>query len=147
MRKIDKQNTQSRDDMNILFICKFNRFRSKIAEEFFRGLNTNKTYHVKSAGLIRGSPISKHIQLAAKEFGLHIHSKPTGLSTQLLQWQDLAIIIGDDVPPMILSDSAKYGKKVLIWHIADTTSTNRMKIKRIIVRIEFKVKQLIRRLQ
>ena len=53
---------------NILFVCKYNRFRSKIAEAYFNKINKNKLVSVKSAGIIRGNPVSKDI-IAVKGIG------------------------------------------------------------------------------
>jgi len=38
----------------ILFVCKYNRFRSKTAEAFFNLLKHNKKIKAKSTGLIKG---------------------------------------------------------------------------------------------
>ena len=131
--------------MNILFICKYNRFRSKIAEAFFNKLNKNKNHKAKSAGIIRGSPISKEIIDSAKDFGIVIKSKPKGLTTKLLKWQDMAIIVGDDIPKQIFKDNKKYDKKLIVWKIPDTASNKKKDIKKIILQIKIKIIQLIKR--
>jgi len=38
--------------MKILFVCKHNRFRSKVAEAFFNKLKKNKKIKAESAGLV-----------------------------------------------------------------------------------------------
>ena len=38
--------------MKILFVCRHNRFRSKVAEAIFNKLNKNKEIQIESAGLI-----------------------------------------------------------------------------------------------
>jgi protein-tyrosine-phosphatase len=129
--------------MNILFICKYNRFRSKIAESFFNKLNKNKKHKAKSAGLIRGSPISKEIINAADDFEIKINSKPEGISTKLLKWQNLTIIVANDVTKSILKDNKKYSKKLIVWKISDTDSTKKEDIKKIISKIELKVKKIV----
>jgi len=132
--------------MNILFICKYNRFRSKIAESLFNKLNKNKKNKAKSAGIIRGSPISSEVIQAAKDYGIELKSKPFGLTTELLKWQDLAIIVANDVPESILQDNEKYGKKLIVWKIPDTDSKEEEMIKKIIDQIEIKVKELVKNL-
>lgn len=40
--------------MKILFICKYNAFRSRIAEEYFKKINKNSKIQVISRGFIMG---------------------------------------------------------------------------------------------
>lgn len=133
--------------MNILFICKYNRFRSKIAEAFFNKLNKNKNYKAKSAGIIKGSPISKEIINSAKDFKLIIKSKPQGLTTKLLKWQNMAIIVGDDIPKAILKDNKKFGKKLLVWNIPDTPSNKKKDIKKIIPKIKTRIIHFLKQIK
>jgi len=58
--------------MNILFVCKWNRFRSKLAEAYFKKVNKNKKIKVKSAGLIKGWPLSKNQIRLAEKFDIKI---------------------------------------------------------------------------
>ena len=45
--------------MNILFVCRYNRFRSRTAEAYFKKINKNKKIKVKSAGIFKGNyPLS-----------------------------------------------------------------------------------------
>ena len=45
---------------SILFVCKYNRFRSRVAEAYFKKINKNKNISVKSAGIIKGNlPLDK----------------------------------------------------------------------------------------
>ncbi|MEK6873689.1 MAG: hypothetical protein AABW91_02495 [Nanoarchaeota archaeon] len=133
--------------MKVLFICKFNRFRSKVAESIFNKLNKNNKLKAKSAGIIMGRPISKNILEASKEIGYIIKSKPFGISSNLLIWQDMIIIVADDVPVSLFKDNKKYGKKLAIWSIPDTDSNNKKEIQKIIQKIEVKVKNLIKELK
>ncbi|MBI3334533.1 hypothetical protein HYZ97_03535 [Candidatus Pacearchaeota archaeon] len=105
---------------NILFICKYNRFRSRIAEAEFNKINKNKSNTAKSAGIIQGSyPLDARQVKLARELNISLKGKPHGLSTKLLQWQDIAIIVANDVPSIILNGSKRYGKKVIKWNIPD----------------------------
>lgn len=125
---------------NILFICKYNRFRSKIAEAAFEKLDKNKKYNVKSAGIIKGFPISKEIISEAEENGLKVKGKPKGISTDLLKWSDLVIITADDVPVYIFPK--KYTKNLIIWKIRDVNG-DKESINEIIKIIKKKVEKLI----
>ncbi|PIN95286.1 hypothetical protein COU56_02055 [Candidatus Pacearchaeota archaeon CG10_big_fil_rev_8_21_14_0_10_31_9] len=133
--------------MKILLICKFNRFRSKIAESIFNKLNKNNKLKAKSAGIIMGRPISKEVLEASKEKGYVIKGKPQGISSDLLIWQDAIIIVADDVPTSLFKNNKKYGKKLIIWKIPDTDSNNKKELQKIIYQIEIKVKNLIKELK
>ena len=103
----------------ILFVCKYNRFRSVIAEGIFNKLNKNKLLVAKSAGAIKGNPIGENVKKLANSFQINVKSKPSGLSSKLMVWQNLAIIVADDVPPALFNKNKKYEKRVIIWKIPD----------------------------
>ena len=72
--------------VNILFICKHNRFRSKVAEAFFKKYNKNSKYEGYSAGLIPGPyPLDKEQTKVAKKFGIKLTGKPKPITTNLLR--------------------------------------------------------------
>ncbi len=131
--------------MNLLFVCKYNRFRSKVAEAFFKKINKNKTIKVKSAGLIKGGRIGKNIISAAKENGISIIGQPRGLSSELLMWQDMIVIAADDVPQGIF-ENKKYGKPLIAWKIPDAKSTGKEEKEKIIKKIKKKVCALAKKL-
>lgn len=125
---------------NLLFICKYNRFRSKIAESLFNIINKKEQNKAKSAGIIKGSyPLDTQQVKVAKKRNILLTGHPQGLSTELLKWQDIAIIVADDVPASILKDNKKYGKKVIKWSIRDAKTNNAKEIEKIISKIEKKV--------
>ena len=128
--------------MNILFICKYNKFRSRIAEAYFKKINKNKNFKVKSAGLIQDRPISKFQQKVAKELGINISGKPKGLSTKLLMWQNMIIIVADDVPKTIFNNEA-YRKKTIVWKLPDVLKDNKKQTIKLIKLIMKKVDKLI----
>ncbi len=130
--------------MNILFICKYNRFRSKIAEALFNKFNKNSKNKAKSAGMIKGSQLDKNQVKVAKKRGIELKGGPVGLSTKLLKWQDVVIIVADDVPMEIFKDNIRYGKKLIIWKIQDAQDDNDEETERIISLIEEKIKDLIK---
>jgi len=124
---------------NILFVCKFNRFRSKVAETYFNKINKDKNFKARSAGLIRGSPLDKRQVKLAKKFGIKIKGNPKGLSTKLFFWNDITIIVADNVPLEIFEGNKRYGKELIVWKIEDK-NTNIPKIMK-------KVDQLIKDLE
>jgi len=133
--------------MKILFICKFNRFRSKVAEAVFNKLNKNSENKCKSAGIIRGRPLDKLQVSVAKKRGFNINSKPHGLTSEMLIWQNLIVIVADDVPRELFKDNIKYGKKLIVWKIPDVFSNNEKDIEKTISLIENKVKGLVKELR
>ncbi|MEI6731500.1 MAG: hypothetical protein WCK90_02345 [archaeon] len=133
--------------MKILFVCKYNRFRSKIAEAFFNKYNKNPKNEAKSAGPIEGQAISPEILEVAKKNNLELTSKPQGLSSALLVWQDLTIVVADNVPKELFNEQAKYGKKTEFWDISDSQSDKIEEMQPIVKSIELKVKDLINRLE
>ena len=105
--------------MNILFVCRYNRFRSVMAEAFFKRYNKNKSIHVKSASPIRGGPQRENILKAAKEFNLKIKQHPQGLTYDIMKWQDITVVVADDVPAALFDKNKKLGKRVISWKIPD----------------------------
>ena len=103
--------------MKILFVCKYNRFRSKIAEAYFKKINKN--VKIASAGLIKGFlPLDKDQVKTARRFNINIIGKPKTLSMDLLKKQDKIIIIADDIPRSIFNYKW-YRDKIVIWKIRD----------------------------
>ncbi|MAG40101.1 hypothetical protein CMI41_03980 [Candidatus Pacearchaeota archaeon] len=130
--------------MKILFICKYNRFRSKIAEALFNKLNKNPKFSSRSRGIIKGRPVSDILHQIAKKMNFEIKTRPKGISTLDLIWQDIIVIVANDVPKKIFSGQKKYGKKLIIWKIADAMDNSKKEQKRIAELIEKKVKSLIK---
>ena len=102
--------------MNILLVCKYNRFRSKIAEAIFKKY-TN--HDVKSAGIIKGLPIDDEILLCADKFGLKLSREIRTLDWATLNWQDMIIIVANNVPKKLFEDIHQ-AKDVRVWKIPDT---------------------------
>lgn len=131
---------------NILFVCRFNRFRSRVATAYFNKVNKNKKFKARGAGLFKGRPIDKFEQKIAKEFGINIKGTPQGLSTELLIWQDRIIIVADDVPKAVFY-SKKYKNKVIIWKLPDVFTNNKKKAGDLVKEIIKKVDDLIIKLE
>ena len=139
----------SKENKKILFVCKWNRFRSKIAEAFFKKYNKNRSYKAKSAGIIRGHyPLSKYQVAVAKEFGIKLAGKPRGLDIKLMRWQNTIVIVADDVPPSLFKKSQKnHNKKLIVWKIPDVKNNNKEEIRKTIKMIYNKVRNLVKKLK
>ncbi|MBI2045499.1 hypothetical protein HYT23_05550 [Candidatus Pacearchaeota archaeon] len=131
---------------NILFLCKWNRFRSKIAEAIFNKLNKSKIQKAKSAGIFPGLPISKEIFDTCKKMGYSITKKVNGINYRLLMWSDIIIVIENSIPLSIFNEIIKNDKKrVIIWRIADPYTINKREAT--IKVIEKRVKSLIKKMK
>jgi len=130
--------------MRILFVCKHNRFRSRIAEAYFNKINKNKKIKAKGCGLIQDNfPLDKNEVEIARELGLDISGKPKGISSKLLDWQDLIIVVANDIKSSILDENVKFGKKIIYWQIPDENNGNRENIHKIINQIMGKIDNFI----
>ena len=130
--------------MNILFICKYNRFRSKVAEAYF---NKNRPEHhkAKSAGIVPGIPIYKDIIYDCMKSGIEITGHPIGINHKMLMWSDVIIIISDNIPKYLFLEEIKNDKKRAIkWSIKDAKTRNQRSliIKKICKKIDVLIKEL-----
>ncbi len=131
----------------ILFVCKHNRFRSKVAEGFFKKYNRNKFYEGYSAGLLPGEyPLDGAQIKIAKNFGINLKGKPKPATMDLLKKIDIVVIVADNVPPEVLSNK-KYGREEIVWKIRDVYTNNYDDIKKTISQIEKKVIEFIENLK
>lgn len=117
--------------MHILFVCRYNRFRSRIAEAYFDKIKKNKNIKTKSAGLIEGDLIGEIAKKVAHELMLDISGKPRGLSSKLLEWADKIIVVADDVPKSVFDDNKESLRKTTILKIRDAKIDNYNNIKRV----------------
>lgn len=132
--------------MNIIFICKHNVFRSRVAEAFFYKINKNKKIKVSSGGLIIGRNLSRNQEIAIKEQNIKLISKPKNINTELLKNQDLIIISADDVP-ISLFNNKNYVKKIIQWKIPDVLTDNIKEAKYVVNLIKNKVLELVKELE
>jgi len=128
--------------MNILFVCKYNRFRSKVAEAFFNKYNKNKELKAKSAGVIDPfhhfvSKIAADV-LAEQKVKLP-NEQPTLISDQAIKWADKIVIVAYNVEPKIFQ-----GKDVEVWKIEDAHDEDISAIKKTIKEIEERIKEFVR---
>jgi len=112
--------------MNILFVCKYNRFRSKVAEAYFNKINKNKSVKTDSAGIFgRWFPLDPIQIKVAKKYGINIKGKPQSLSYQKVQWADLIVIVADDVPKKIFKGEFMKKTKLIKLRIKDARRKNK----------------------
>lgn len=102
---------------NILFICKYNRFRSRVADAYFRKINKNNNIKTQSGGIFKGRPVNKKAIKILKKVGLDIDGKTKGISTELLGKQDLIVIVADNVPKSLFDE--RHAKNMIVWKIPD----------------------------
>ena len=133
--------------MKILFVCKYNVFRSRTAEAYFKKINKNKKIRVASAGPINGSGhnCSENQLKALREEGIKFISRPKGLTLKMLLKQDLIIIVADDVPKSLF-DNKNIVKKVVQWKIPDVLDNNKKKSHETIQKIKKNVEKLAKEL-
>jgi len=136
------KNKMKFDKINILFVCKYNVFRSRVAEFYFNKINKNKNVRAKSAGIIAGGVMGEKQRATVGKKGLILEGKSKGLNTKILNWQNITIIVADDVPPIIFNKNKKYGKKTIVWKINDTKVKEGKDIPAIMRRIKKKVEEL-----
>jgi len=131
--------------MNILFICKHNRFRSKVGEVFFNKYNRHSEYKAKSAGVALDPLyhyVAKNVILALKEKNAMVKSeKSQAINEHLLKWADKIIIVADNVDPCIFK-----GKDVEKWKIEDCSQEDLSEIRKRVGIIEKKVKDLVKKI-
>jgi protein-tyrosine-phosphatase len=130
---------------NVLFVCKYNVFRSKVAEAYFKKVNKNKNIKAKSAGIIGESIRNPKLTRTCKELGIKLKGKSKGLNIKLLKWADIIIIVANDVPKSIFTYNGKYLRKVILWKMQDVFSTEKdisIKQKKVMGQIMKKVDEL-----
>jgi protein-tyrosine-phosphatase len=136
--------------MKILFICKYNAFRSRIAEEYFNKINKNQKIKVISRGFIYGGDADIEQQKLAKEIlGINIAKRnPLQLTLNDLKTSDLVIIVADDIPKKMFNYKlGVFVKKIVFWNIKDEQNRNIKNIKKIILKIKRKVNKLNKKLE
>jgi protein-tyrosine-phosphatase len=129
--------------MNLIFVCKYNRFRSRVAEAYFKHINKNKNIHVSSAGVFKGEPVVKNVINLGNKYGINTNGEPRGLREDEFVKSDLIVIVANNVPASLF----KRFKKVIVWKIPDTTQGNKDRIEEIMKEIFKKVDVLVERLR
>ncbi|MEJ2267572.1 MAG: hypothetical protein P8X70_00660 [Nanoarchaeota archaeon] len=130
----------------IIFICKYNAFRSKIAELYLKKINKNKKIKSFSRGFIMGGkPDKTQISFGKKITGVDItkvKQKPVNL------WElidaDKIIVVASDIPIKMFDYHLEdLQKKVEIWKIKDEQKQNKNNIINTINSIKKEVEKLV----
>ncbi len=134
--------------MNILFVCRHNRFRSRFAELYLNKINKNSNLKTKSAGIFLGAwPLDKLEVKIAKKFGVKLRGKPKPISTKILRWVDLIILITNDInDPENLFNYGKHNNKIIQWKIKDNDGNSEENIKNILNQVAKETKKLNQKL-
>jgi len=136
--------------MKILFICKYNAFRSRVAEEYFKKINKSKNVHVLgSRGIIMGGQSDKAQQEVSKKIlEININERtPRPLAIKDMKEADKIIVVANDIPKIIFNYwNAPIMKKVVIWKIKDEQKRNKKNIRKIVLAIKRKVDKLDKKL-
>jgi len=134
--------------MKIFFVCKYNRFRSRVAESYFNLKNKTKKITASSGGVIVGRyPLNEREVKIAEEYGIKITGPPKEIRFEDLVRQDLIIVVANDVPRKIFN-SKRFEKKVIVWSIPDVyPGDNKGILRSRIAEIKKRVDKLIKRLE
>jgi protein-tyrosine-phosphatase len=126
----------------ILFICKHNRFRSKVAEALLKVYDRQGRFEAKSAGMhldVLRPYVAENVKKVLAEKGAVVESELPVLVDELaIKWANKIIIVADNV-------SAKnFPKdKVEVWAVKDCDELDLDGIKREVSNIEKKVLELL----
>jgi protein-tyrosine-phosphatase len=134
--------------MRILFVCKYNRFRSQVAEQLFKKYNKNKNLKINSAGIFKGRyPLNTVLTKLVKKFGINVNKRPECLTEEDQKKPDLIIIIAKEIPRSLFKYEGRYIQKIETWNMEDEFLDNKNKIEGIIKSIKLKVKKLVKKLE
>ena len=140
----------------ILFVCKNNVFRSRIAEYFFKKLNKNKNYTAESSGIIKWNErdLEKdggyhEVKRVTKKLGIKLSGNSKGVNSSLLKETDILVIVADDVPSFLFKDKKAFNGKIIVWKAKDVEKGDKNDEKRYrsIKFIERKVREFVKKLK
>jgi len=132
----------------ILFVCKYNAFRSRVAEEYFNKINPKNG--AISRGIIMGEDSDGIQRKVAKSLlGINIAKrKPLPLTFQDMKNSDLIVVVANDIPKIIFNyPLPSIQKKLVLWKIKDEQNMNEANIRKIVLVIKRRIDALIKKLQ
>lgn len=132
--------------MNILFVSKYNQFRSKVAEAYFNKLNKQKGFSVTSAGLFAGASTPTNVMQVAKKHRLSLKTSRTAMSVNMLGKQDLVILVGNDVPTEIFTDDNPHVRAFAHWKVESVRDTDVIAVETTFREIEKRIAKLLKEL-
>ena len=128
----------------ILFVCRHNRFRSKVAEALFIKFSKGK-FEVKSAGLrkdLMHNYIAKSVHDALIDKKVKVKDeRAREIDEKLIEWADRIVVVADNVPLEIFPR-----EKTEVWKIIDCSEYDIDCVNRTVGEIEEKVKEFTKRL-
>lgn len=130
--------------MKLLFVCKQNRFRSKVAEAYFKKINKNKKILASSGGIFKGIPVAKNVIDVGKKYGMKISKTTNPIREAPLRKTDLVVITANDVPAQLFKSKVK---KIITWKIPDCSQKDKIAIEKITRQIIKKVEALSKKLR
>lgn len=141
---------KSEKKFKILFVCKYNSFRSRVAEEYFKKVNKNRKVNAISRGIImEGNSDKEQRNISKKLLGINIAKrKPLPLNLKEMKEAGLIIVVANDIPKIIFNYwLTPIKERVVIWRIKDEQRMNRRNISKIILKIKRKVDNLIKQVE
>jgi len=130
--------------MKLLFICKHNRFRSKVGEAIFNTINKNKNIAAESAGILIDEVhlyVAKSVVKIMKEEGYSIGGIPRRVDIKKINNYELLVIVADNVDPLFFKDSFK--GKIIWWKVHDCDERDLDGIRERIGDIKKRVRKLV----
>ena len=129
--------------MKILFICKHNKFRSKVAEAIFNKLNKNKNIVAESAGSVGSIHKTPEIVVKILKERSYDTKRTEARKFKLSKINDfdIIIIVASNVDPLFFKG---FKGKIIHWKISDCPEEDIKGVKRRINEIEKKVKKLVK---
>lgn len=117
----------------------YNRFRSQIADAYFKKINKNKNIKSYSAGIVAGNSISSNVKKIGEKLGFKVNGKPKGIKESLLASIDLLVIVADNVPESLFERNVR---KLMKWDVPDTCQEDLNNIEKISRHIMKRVDEL-----
>lgn len=131
--------------VKVLFVCKHNRFRSKVAEAIFNHLNENSVNESRSRGMVRRDVdefvAEKTIQVMGEKGYTIGNTKAKLINSKDIEWTDKIIIVADNA-----SSAGFPREKTAVWGIQDCSEFDEARIVDRVNEIELKVKELLKTL-
>ena len=132
--------------MKIFFICRHNKFRSKVAEAIFNQLNKNKKIKAESAGIIGSEhKTPESVVKVLKEKGYIFRNRVARrVDSVKINDYDILIIVASNVEPEFFKDS--FNGKIIWWKISDCDEKDILGIRKRVDEIEKRVRGLVKEL-
>ncbi len=130
--------------MKILFICKHNRFRSKVGEAIFNSLNKNKKIVAESSGILIDEMhlyVSESVIKIMKAKGYVVGGVPRRVDVKKINDYNMIIIVANNVQPEFFKNS--YSGKIIWWKIKDCDEKDIDGIRKRVDNIKKRVRKLV----